>query len=229
MTARRKSGILISGRGSNMASLIDACRTPDFPTEISVVVSNRADAPGLERARSDGIATAVVDHRRFDDRPAFEEQLDRTLRDHGVEIVCNAGFMRLLTEFFVQKWFNRHINIHPSLLPAYKGLHTHERILQDGVRITGCTVHFVRTEMDTGPIIAQAAVPVLTNDTPDTLADRVLAAEHAVYPLALRLVAEGRARVVGDKVVLDCDDRATGPLYSPPITQICAVPAGSRS
>jgi phosphoribosylglycinamide formyltransferase-1 len=228
MTARRKSGILISGRGSNMAALIDACMAPDFPAEISVVISNRADAPGLERARSDAIATAVVDHRQFDDRPAFEEQLDRTLRDHGVEIVCNAGFMRLLTEFFVQKWYNRQINIHPSLLPAYTGLHTHERILQDGVRITGCTVHFVRTEMDAGPIIAQAAVPVLTNDTPDTLADRVLAAEHVVYPLALRLVAEGRARVVGDKVVLDCDDRATGPLYSPPITQICAVPTGSR-
>jgi phosphoribosylglycinamide formyltransferase 1 len=229
MTARRKSGILISGRGSNMAALIDACKAADFPAEISVVISNRADAPGLERARSDGIATAVVDHRQFDDRPAFEEQLDRTLRDHGVEIVCNAGFMRLLTEFFVQKWYNRQINIHPSLLPAYTGLHTHERILQDGVRITGCTVHFVRTEMDAGPIIAQAAVPVLTNDTPDTLADRVLAAEHAVYPLALRLVAEGRARVVGDKVVLDCDDLATGPLYSPQITQICAVPAGSQS
>ena len=229
MTVRRNSGILISGRGSNMAALIDACKAPDFPAEISVVISNRADAPGLERARSDAIATAVVDHRQFDDRPAFEEQLDRTLRDHGVEIVCNAGFMRLLTEFFVQKWYNRQINIHPSLLPAYTGLHTHERILQDGVRITGCTVHFVRTEMDAGPIIAQAAVPVLTHDTPDTLADRVLAAEHVVYPLALRLVAEGRARVVGDKVVLDCDDRATGALYSPPITQNCAVPAGSRS
>ena len=137
MTARRKSGILISGRGSNMAALIDACKAPDFPAEISVVISNRADAPGLERARSDGIATAVVDNRQFDDRTAFEEQLDRTLRDHGVEIVCNAGFMRLLTEFFVQKWYNRQINIHPSLLPAYTGLHTHERILQDGVRITG--------------------------------------------------------------------------------------------
>jgi len=229
MTARRRTGILISGRGSNMAALIDACKAADFPAEIATVVSNRPDAPGLERARSDGIATAVVDHRQFADRPAFEEQLDRSLREHGVEIVCNAGFMRLLTEFFVQKWHNRQINIHPSLLPAYPGLHTHERILQDGVRITGCTVHFVRTEMDAGPIIAQAAVPVVSADTPDTLAARVLAAEHAIYPLALRLVAEGRARVVGEKVVLDCDDRATGPLYSPSITQICAPPTSGQS
>lgn len=217
MTARRRTGILISGRGSNMAALIDACNGDDFPAEIAVVVSNRADAAGLQLADSAGIPSAVVDHKGFQDRPAFEDQLDRILRDHGVEIVCNAGFMRLLTEVFVQRWYNRQINIHPSLLPAYPGLHTHERILQDGVRITGCTVHFVRTEMDAGPIIAQAAVPVLSGDTPDTLADRVLAAEHAIYPLALRLVAEGRARVVGDKVVLDCDDPATAPLYSPPL------------
>lgn len=201
-----------------MAALIDACKAADFPAEISVVVSNRADAQGLERAQADGIPTAVVDHMLFDDRPAFEEELDRTLRHHGAEIVCNAGFMRLLTDFFVQKWHNRQINIHPSLLPAYTGLHTHERILQDGVRITGCTVHFVRTEMDAGPIIAQAAVPVIAADTPDTLASRVLEAEHAIYPLALRLVAEGRARVIGEKVVLDCDDRATETLYSPSIT-----------
>lgn len=215
MTNRRKVGILISGRGSNMLALAKACSTPDYPAEIAVVVSNRQDAGGLEAAREQGLATAVVDHRQFDDRAAFEDRLDEVLRGHGVEIVCNAGFMRLLTDNFVQRWLNRQLNIHPSLLPAFKGLNTHERVIDEGVKISGCTVHFVRTEMDSGPIIAQAAVAVLSTDTADTLSARVLDAEHLLYPAALRLVAEGRARVIGEKVVVQCDEHATDVLFSP--------------
>ena len=215
MTAGRKVGILISGRGSNMISLAKACQEPAFPAEISAVVSNRADAAGLEAAAEMGLATEVVDHKRFGDRSAFEERLDAVLRDHGTEILCSAGFLRLLTGNFVHKWFNRHLNIHPSLLPAFKGLNTHERVIDEGVRISGCTVHFVRTAMDSGPIIAQAAVNVLTGDSAESLAARVLAAEHRLYPGALELVASGRARVIGDKVVLQCDEQAAEALFSP--------------
>lgn len=215
MAAKRKVGILISGRGSNMVALAEACEADDFPAEVSVVVSNRADAGGLQTAAAMGLPTEIVDHKQFDDRPAFEDRLDTVLRDHGTEIVCNAGFMRLLTDSFVQKWINRHLNIHPSLLPAFKGLNTHERVIDEGVKISGCTVHFVRTEMDSGPIIAQAAVNVLASDTAESLAARVLAAEHRLYPAALELVASGRARVIGDKVVLQCDEQATDALFSP--------------
>ena len=215
MRKRRKVGILISGRGSNMVALVDACQAADHPAEVAVVISNRDDAGGLEAAQERGIATAVVDHKAFGSRPDFEDRLDEVLREHGVEIVCNAGFMRLLTDNFVQKWLNRQLNIHPSLLPAFKGLNTHERVIDEGVKVSGCTVHFVRTEMDSGPIIAQAAVAVKTTDTADTLAARVLAAEHRLYPAALRLVADGRARVIGEKAVIQCDEHATDVLYSP--------------
>lgn len=189
-------GILISGRGSNMTALIDATAAADYPASIACVISNRADAKGLETAAQKGIPTFTVDHTAYADKAAFEEALTEKLEESGAEFVCLAGFMRLLTATFIDRWSDRLINIHPSLLPAYKGLHTHERALADGVKLAGCTVHFVRPEMDAGPIIAQAAVPVLSADTPDSLAARILTAEHKLYPLALKLVAEGKARVV---------------------------------
>lgn len=198
-----------------MIALANACQSEDHPAEIAVVVSNRADAGGLEAAQQRGISTAVIDHKSFANRSDFEDRLDEVLREHGVEIVCNAGFMRLLTDHFVQKWLNRQLNIHPSLLPAFKGLNTHERVIDEGVKISGCTVHFVRTAMDSGPIIAQAAVAVKTTDTAETLAARVLEAEHKLYPAALRLVADGQARVIADKAVIQCDQHATDVLYSP--------------
>ena len=193
--ARLKVGVLISGRGSNLQALIDACADPAFPAQIRLVISNRADAAGLERAQAAGIATQVIPHRDFAARAAFDDALDRSLREAGVELVCLAGFMRLLGEAFVARWHDRLVNIHPSLLPAFRGLDTHARALAAGVRFTGCTVHFVRAAVDDGPIIVQAAVPVLPDDDTERLAARVLAAEHRAYPLALRLIAEGRVRV----------------------------------
>ena len=217
MTQRKKTGVLISGRGSNLKSLIDATQQDDFPAEIVVVISNRPDAGGLDHARKANIPTLVVDHKEFETRTDFEDKLDEALREYDVELVCNAGFMRLLTEHFVAKWLNRQINIHPSLLPSYKGLHTHERVLKDGIKITGCSVHFVRTDMDSGPIIAQAAVAVLANDTPDTLAARVLDAEHKLYPHALKLVAGGHVRLLDEKVIIESDGVAASTLFTPPL------------
>jgi phosphoribosylglycinamide formyltransferase-1 len=189
--SRKRVAILISGRGSNMAALIEAARAPDYPAEIAVIVSNVADAAGLERAREAGIATEVVDHRPSGkDREAFDRTLQLTLEAHRIEIVCLAGFMRVLTPWFVGRWNGRLINIHPSLLPAFKGLDTHARALATGATQHGATAHFVVPELDAGPIIVQESVPVLTGDTPDTLAARVLAVEHRIYPLALRRVAE---------------------------------------
>jgi phosphoribosylglycinamide formyltransferase-1 len=194
--ARKRVAVLISGRGSNMASLIEAARDPAYPAEIVLVVSNRADAAGLDRARTDGIETAVIDHTSFGkDREAFEHAMQGVLEAHHVDIVCLAGFMRLLTPWLVRRWEGRMLNIHPALLPAFKGLDTHERALAAGVKQHGATVHFVVPEMDAGPIIAQAAVPVHDGDTADTLAARVLAEEHRLYPAALKLVAEGRVVV----------------------------------
>lgn len=214
---RRQVGVLISGRGSNMAALIAACRAPDYPAEIAIVVSNRPDAAGLDHARAAGVATAVVDHKAYPDRPAFEEALHARLMAAGVEIVCNAGFMRLLTAGFVAKWLNRHLNIHPSLLPAFTGLGTHERVLAAGVTITGCTVHLVRAAMDDGPIIAQAAVPVLPGDDAERLAARVLAAEHQLYPHALRMLAAGEVRVAGDRIFRTSCKGDEPALFSPPL------------
>ena len=204
--ARLKLGVLISGRGSNLQALIDATADPAFPAEIAVVISNIADVQGLQRAADAGIETCVIDHKAHDGRAAFEATLTETLEAHGVRLVCLAGFMRLLTKGFVDHWRDRIINIHPSLLPAFKGLNTHERVLDYGVKFTGCTVHFVRAEMDEGPIVVQGVVPVLSDDTPDRLAGRVLQVEHRIYPLAVRLVAEGRARVVGNAVNIDVKD-----------------------
>ena len=210
-----KTGVLISGRGSNMAALVEACAQEDFPAEIALVASNNADAAGLDLARDAGLATAVVDHRSYSDRQTFEEALTHTLDQHDVEFVCLAGFMRLLTEWFVNRWHNRLINIHPSLLPAFKGLETHERVLEAGVRFTGCTVHFVRAEMDDGPIIAQAVVPVVQSETTEALAARVLTAEHRLYPHALALIASGNAKVEEEKVLIKNETVPDEVLVSP--------------
>lgn len=198
---KKRVAILISGRGSNMQSLVRAMRTPGFPAEPVVVVSNRPEAAGLEWARQQGIAAVAIDHKQYANRMAFEARMHQTLLEHGVELICNAGFMRLLTGGFVDRWKDRQLNIHPSLLPAFTGLDTHQRVLDSGALITGCTVHFVRLEMDSGPIIAQAAVAVMPGDTADTLSARVLAAEHKLYPLALRLVASGQVQVVNESAV----------------------------
>lgn len=201
MSQRKKVAVLISGRGSNMLSLISAAQDPGFPAEIALVVSNNPDAGGLERAASFGIKTAVLDHRAYKgDRDAFERDMDALLRDHGIELIALAGFMRLLTPFLVNAWQNRMINIHPALLPSFRGLHTHERALETGVRLHGATVHFVSAEMDDGPIIIQGAVPVLDGDTPESLGARVLTIEHKIYPKALALVASGMASVSGHTV-----------------------------
>jgi phosphoribosylglycinamide formyltransferase 1 len=196
---RLKVGVLASGRGSNLAALIEAAADPTYPAEIALVIVNVKGAAALERAEAAGIPTRLIEHRAFSDRASFDAALDRALREAGIELVCLAGFMRLLTPGFVEAWRDRMINIHPSLLPAFPGLDTHARALAAGVKIAGCSVHFVRHETDTGPIIAQGAVPVLPADTPDSLAARVLEAEHRIYPLALRLVAEGRVRVVEER------------------------------
>jgi phosphoribosylglycinamide formyltransferase-1 len=202
--ARKRVAILISGRGSNMAALIEAAKNPAYPAEITLVVSNRPDASGLATARSAGIAAAVVDHALHGkDRESFERALQAVLEEHRIDLVCLAGFMRLLTPWFVEQWQGRLLNIHPSVLPDFKGLHTHERALAAGVKNHGATVHFVVTDMDAGPIIAQSTVPVLDGDTAETLAARVLQAEHRLYPMALKLVAAGHASMVDGKCHID--------------------------
>ena len=197
--ARLRCAALISGRGSNLEALIRACAQKDFPAEIALVISNRADAGGLEHAARAGIASAVIPHRDYASREGFEAALTKALEAAGIELICLAGFMRLLTAGFVDHWRDRLINIHPSLLPAFPGLDTHARALAEGVRFAGCTVHFVRAEMDHGPIIVQAAVPVLPGDDEHSLAARVLTAEHRAYPLALKLIGEDRVRVIGGR------------------------------
>lgn len=199
MAASLRVAVLISGRGSNMEALIKASREDDFPAEIVLVLSNRPEAAGLRTAESFGIETKIVDHKAFSDRESFESEMSDCLRAKKVDFIALAGFMRLMTEGFVAAWRNRMINIHPSLLPLFPGLNTHERALEAGVKLHGCSVHFVRHEMDSGPLIGQAAVPVLAEDTPDSLAARVLAAEHRLYPLCLRLIAEGRVTVEGER------------------------------
>jgi phosphoribosylglycinamide formyltransferase-1 len=214
--ATLKLGVLISGRGSNLQALIDACADDGYPAEIVLVISNNADAQGLRRAQSAGIATRTIDHRDYDERDAFDAAIGAALAEAGAELVCLAGFMRILGAAFVEHWRDRLINIHPSLLPAFKGLNTQARAIDAGVRISGCTVHFVRPAMDDGPIIVQAAVPVLAGDDEDTLAARILVAEHKAYPLAVRLIAEGRARVVNERVVIDGAADIEGLMLNPP-------------
>ncbi len=195
--------ILISGRGSNMRALVEACRTPGFPAEPAAVVADRPGAAGLDIARGYGLPVATVDRRDYAGRESFDAALHAAIMEHGADLVCLAGFMRLLGSGFVARWRDRLLNVHPSLLPAFKGLDTHARALAAGVRIAGCTVHFVRPAMDEGPIVAQAAVPVLPGDDAGRLARRVLAEEHRIYPLAVRWIAEGRVRVEGDTATVD--------------------------
>ena len=214
MRTKKRTAILISGRGSNMQALAAAARAADYPAEIVLVISNRPDAAGLQWAKANGLATLVIDHKAHASRAAFEDALQQALDGANVELIALAGFMRLMTPAFVERWRDRMINIHPSLLPSFRGLHTHEQALAAGVRIAGCTVHFVRTETDTGPIIAQA-VPVLSSDTATTLAARVLEVEHKIYPIALKLVASGRASFEGEKIVISEGDTEMSSLFSP--------------
>jgi phosphoribosylglycinamide formyltransferase 1 len=201
MTSRKRAAVLVSGRGANMTALIAAAKRANYPAEIALVLSNRPDAAALGRARDSGIPTAVVDHTLYGkDREAFERAVEAVLENHRIELVCLAGFMRLFTPWLVTRWTGRMLNIHPALLPAFRGLHTHERALEAGVKIHGATVHFVVPEVDSGPIVAQAAVPVLDRDTPETLAERVLGVELRLYPLALALVAGGKVSIAGDRV-----------------------------
>jgi phosphoribosylglycinamide formyltransferase-1 len=201
-TARKRVGILISGRGSNMISLVKAAQSPDFPAEIALVLSNVPGAGGLERAREFGIAIATVDHRLHGkDREAFERAMDEVLRVNQIEIVALAGFMRIMTPWFVRRWEGRLLNIHPSLLPLFRGTHTHRKALETGVAEHGCSVHFVVPELDAGPVIAQARVPVVPGDDEDSLAQRVLVQEHLLYPLALAEVASGRVALVDGVIV----------------------------
>jgi phosphoribosylglycinamide formyltransferase 1 len=200
---KKRVAVLISGRGSNMTALIEAAKAEDYPAEIVLVLSNEPDAAGLARARESGITTAVIDHRPFgDDRAAFERALDDVLGKYRIDIICLAGFMRLLTGWFITRWSGRILNIHPALLPDLKGLHTHRRALAAGVKRHGATVHFVVEETDAGPIISQQSVPVLPGDTEEALAARVLEIEHRIYPEALRLVAQGRAKFAAEQTAI---------------------------
>jgi phosphoribosylglycinamide formyltransferase-1 len=216
--AKRRVAILISGRGSNMTALIEAAKAEDFPAGIVLVISNIAGAGGLTKAAESGIETATIESKPFGkDREAFERKLHETLVAHNIELVCLAGFLRLLTPWFVTRWDGRMLNIHPALLPSYRGLHTHERALADGVKIHGATVHFVVPEMDSGPIIMQGAVAVLDGDTPETLAARVLGVEHRIYPDALRLVAGGGTRIENGQCKTEASGSPDDTLISPAI------------
>jgi phosphoribosylglycinamide formyltransferase 1 len=213
---KRRVAILISGRGSNMAALIDAAKSADFPAEIVAVISNRADAPGLEKAEASGIATVVIESKPFGkDRAGFEAVLQRALDEKKVELICLGGFMRLFTAEFVQRWYGRMLNIHPSLLPSFPGLDPHGQALQAGVKISGATVHFVIPETDAGPIIMQGAVTVADDDTAETLSQRILGIEHRIYPEALRLLASGKLRLEGDICKVAGGTERDGTLISP--------------
>lgn len=198
---KKKVAILISGRGSNMAALIEAAKAPDYPAEIALVLSSRPEAPGLTIAREQGVPTQAIDHKFFESRAAFDTVVDVGLKTREIELVCLAGFMRIFTDAFVEKWLGRIINIHPALLPSFKGRRAHELAIEAGVAISGCTVHFTVPELDSGPIIGQAAVPVHTGDTPQSLEARVLKAEHRLYPMCLRLLCAGAVRLEGDRAV----------------------------
>ena len=211
-----KTAVLISGRGSNLQALIDYCKSEESAAEIKLVVSNTPGAAGLYRASEAGIFSKVINHKNFSNRRSFEKVLTETLENYGIELICLAGFMRLLTSSFVKYWHNKVINIHPSLLPAFKGLNTHERALEAGVRFTGCTVHYVRAEMDEGPIIVQAAVPILQEDDPESLANRVLIAEHHCFCHALSLIAQNKINIIDEKVFIQ-SSKAPGVYFLNPI------------
>ncbi|MEK9753817.1 MAG: phosphoribosylglycinamide formyltransferase [Rhodospirillaceae bacterium] len=215
MSAKRQLAVLISGRGSNLQALIDAARNPAYPAEIKLVISNKAGVQGLERAAKAGIATLVIDHKKFESRAQFDAEMTRAMEQAGTELVCLAGFMRLLSEEFVAHWRDRMINIHPSLLPAFKGLDVQQRAIDAGARFSGCTVHYVRFDMDTGPIVLQAAVPIHADDDADALAARILEQEHVIYPLAVRWIAEGRVRIDGERAIVKCAPAPAGALVNP--------------
>lgn len=200
MPKKLSLAVLISGNGSNLQALIDACAKEDFPASIAVVLSNKADAYGLTRAKNARLPTHVLNHQDFSDRARFDHAMHKILCDYGVELVCLAGFMRLVSPEFVSLWHNKLINIHPSLLPAFKGLHAQKQALEAGVKIAGCTVHFVRPAMDSGPVILQGIVPVYSADTESTLTDRILKVEHQIYPHAIRWIAEGKVLIENERV-----------------------------
>lgn len=212
--AKLKVGVLISGRGSNMAALVEAAKAPDYPAEIAVVVSNVAGAPGLTIAQNAGVATAAISHRGFADRETFDRAVSVELEKHGVGLVALAGFMRIFSPWFPTRWAGRLINIHPSLLPSFKGLHVQQQAIDAGVRLSGCTVHFVIPDLDAGPIIAQAAVPVLPDDSEATLSARILRQEHRLYPLVVRWFAEGRISLSDAKVAVAGLPEGTTLLFS---------------
>jgi phosphoribosylglycinamide formyltransferase-1 len=212
---KKRVAILISGRGSNMMALVEAARPGDYPAEIVAVVSSRPEAPGLAWAKARGVPSLALDHTAYASREAFDEAIHRALTKAGAELVALAGFMRIQSPAFVRRWLGRQLNIHPSLLPLFKGLHPQRQALAAGVKVSGCSVHFVTEEMDAGPIVAQAAVPVHEGDTEESLAERILAAEHRVYPHALALVAAGKARLEGGRVVLESTVNQANVLYSP--------------
>ena len=213
---KRRVAILISGRGSNMAALIDAAKAADFPAEIATVISNRADAPGLEKAAASGIKTKVIESKPFGkDRAGFEAVLQRALDEENIELICLGGFMRLFTAEFVQRWYGRMLNIHPSLLPSFPGLDPHGQALAAGVKLSGATVHFVIPETDAGPIVMQGAVAVADDDTAETLSQRILGIEHRIYPEALRLLASGKLRLEGGVCRITGSTERQGTLISP--------------
>jgi len=209
--------VLISGNGSNLQALIDACTVPEFPAQIGLVISNKASAGGLVRAKKNQIPTLVVDHKAYPTRADFDRVMTKAMEDNSTELICLAGFMRLLSDAFCDNWRDRMINIHPSLLPSFKGLGVQQAAIDAGVGFSGCTVHYVRKEMDTGPIIVQAAVPLKSFDTADSLAARILVEEHKIYPHAVRLIAEGKVTISNERALTADDDRLTESLINPPI------------
>ena len=211
-----KLAVLISGRGSNLQALIDACAAPDYPAEIALVISNVAGVEGIERATNAGLPVLVIDHKKYPSRAEFDLEMTQAIEAAGVELICLAGFMRLLSEEFIDHWHNRMINIHPSLLPAFKGLDVQARAIAAGAQFSGCTVHYVRFDMDTGPIITQAAVPIHTGDDADTLAARILVQEHIIYPQAVRWIAEGRVMIENQQAIVDGADAPTAAVINPP-------------
>jgi phosphoribosylglycinamide formyltransferase 1 len=217
MREKARTAILISGRGSNMEALVKSTQEASSPAQIAVVISNQRNAQGLKIAQMLGVEAMCIDHKNYSAREDFEAELDRQCRARAIGLVLCAGFMRVMTSDFVARWHGRMVNIHPSLLPCYPGLHTHERALKDQVKIHGCTVHFVTAEIDRGPIIAQAAVPVMPGDTEETLAKRVLAQEHRLYPMVLRWLAAGLVRLEGDKVVYDFESAGEEASLSVPL------------
>lgn len=213
--AKLKLCVLISGRGSNLQSLIDACAANDYPAEIALVISNIDGVQGLERASNAGIPTTVVSHRDFKSRESFDASLTETISRLDVDLLCLAGFMRILGDGFVEHWQDRLVNIHPSLLPSFKGLNVQQRAIDAGVRFSGCTVHYVRSDMDCGPIIVQAVVPVLGDDDGDALARRILEQEHIIYPLAVRMIAQGRVTIKDERVIVDAAAPGGSVLLNP--------------